>query len=87
METYIVEEPRGNFRKTDLHALLSDRITFWSELRPVESTRLTPRSGLAKQRMRNSRFQLYLDWTWRELSKKSVRVSQVSNAVMKYLGW
>ncbi len=39
METYIVEEPRGNFRKTDLHALLSDRITFWSELRPVESIR------------------------------------------------
>src|SRR6202044_1465041 len=58
-----------------------------SELRPVESIRLIPRSGLAKQRMRNSRFRPYLDWTWREFSKKSVPTPQLSNRVMKYLGW
>src|SRR4029077_16559965 len=77
----------GSFARQISHVPLSDGITFWSELRPVESIRLIPRSGPAKQRMPNSLFHLYLDWTWRELSKKSDPTSQLSNAVMKYLGW
>jgi len=32
MEAYTVEEAGGNFRKIVSHALLSDRITFLSEL-------------------------------------------------------
>jgi len=48
MEAYIVEEPVGSSARQISHAM-PDRITFWSESRPVESIRLMPRSGLAKQ--------------------------------------
>jgi hypothetical protein len=87
MEAYIVEESGGKFRKTDLprpalrpnHVLVRIRT---SGVNPLDTKVRSGKAAHAKQLL-----QLYLAWTWRELSKKLVQMSTLSNAVMKYLGW